>query len=43
MRLLHEARLQIASYLLPHTILMYANDLASLNEGTINHSNDGLF
>ena len=32
-----------ATRIFQHIYLMYANDLAVLNEGTINHYNDGLF
>lgn len=32
-----------ATIIFQHIYLMYANDLAVLNEGTINHYNDGLF
>lgn len=32
-----------AIWIFQHIYLMYANDLAVLNEGAINHYNDGLF
>lgn len=32
-----------AARIFQHIYLMYANDLAMLNEGTINHFNDALF
>lgn len=38
-----EALHTIATRIFQHIYLMYANDLAGLNEGIINHYNDGLF
>lgn len=32
-----------ATRIFQHIYLMYANDLSVLNEGIINHHNDGLF